>query len=226
MVSVFTICTKGKKSKQKEKKYKQTNKTKRHEQIIDAHTCYCYSGTHFYCYYLYHTANFYILLYSLLFSDNLHSYIMIFNYSITTIVILATLIVVTETVPIHPFMKSFVLPKENIVRRYTTGQEHHHHSIANILGWHRNENVKVTLLQTILLTIIEERTKNNGFTKETIFIEAPSIITTFGKRKIRLSFNGAMKALSTMLQDHASKIKSPISAEVRYNHQKLKDFGK
>jgi hypothetical protein len=81
------------------------------------------------------------------------SYIMIFNYSITAIVILATLIVVTETVPIHPFMKSFVLPKENIVRRYTTGQEHHHHSIANILGWHRNENVKVTLLQTILLTI-------------------------------------------------------------------------
>ena len=152
---------------------------------------------------------------------------MIFNYSSTTIVILATLIVVTETLPFHPFMKSFALQKENIIRRHTIGQEqHHHHSIANILGWHRNENVKVTLLQTILLTIIEERTKNNGFTKETIFIEAPSIITTFGKRKIRLSFNGAMKALSTMLHGHASKNKSPISAEVRYNHQKLKDFGK
>jgi len=29
-----------------------------------------------------------------------------------------------------------------------------------------------------------------------------------------------------MLHDHASKIKSPTSAEVRYNHAKLKNFGK
>ena len=151
---------------------------------------------------------------------------MLFNYGRTTIVILATFIVVTETLPIQPFMKSFVLPTENILRRHITGQELHHHSIANILGWHRNENVKVTLLPTILLAIIEGRTNNNGFTKETIFIEAPSIITTFCKRKIRLSFNGAMKALSTMLHDHASKIKSPTHAEVRYNHEKLKDVGK
>ena len=151
---------------------------------------------------------------------------MIFNYGSTTIVILTTFIVVTETLPVQPFMKSFILPKENILRRHITGQEHHHHPFLNILGWHRNENVKVTLLPTMLLAIIEGRSKNNGITKETILIESPSIISTLGKRKIRLSFNGAMMALSTMLHDHASKIKSPTHAEVRYNHEKLKDVGK
>jgi len=106
---------------------------------------------------------------------------MIFNYSSTTLIILATFIVVTETLPVQPFQKSFVMLKENILRRHITGEGHHHHPILNILGWHRNENVKVIVLPTILLAIIEGRTKNNGFTKETIFIEAPSIITRFGK---------------------------------------------
>lgn len=153
---------------------------------------------------------------------------MIFNYMYgsTAIIILTTFIVVTQTLPIQPFQKSFALPKENIIRRHITGDGRHHHPILNILGWHRNENVKVTWLPTMLLAIYEGSTKNNGITKETIFIEAPNIITTIGKRKIRLSINGAMKALSTMLLDHASKIKLPSRAEVCYNHGILKNVGK
>ena len=50
---------------------------------------------------------------------------MIFNYGITTLVILATVIVVTETLPNQSFMKSFATVEDNILRRHIAGQRHH-----------------------------------------------------------------------------------------------------
>jgi len=63
---------------------------------------------------------------------------MIFNHGSTTLVILATIIVVTETLPNQSFMKSFATLEENILRRHITGQGHHRRSFAYILNGAKN----------------------------------------------------------------------------------------